>query len=128
MVAIGALLVDDYAEIRMLMRMVLDSDGGGLFVAGEASSGDEALQLLDECDPAVVVLDQMMPGLTGLETAARLRARRPGLPVVVCTAYLDDSLRAEAHALGIVELLTKDELGKLPQAIRRAVRTTDAAS
>lgn len=121
---IGALLVDDYAEIRLLMRMVLDSHGDELFVAGEATCGEEALQLLDDCDPGVVVLDQMMPGLTGLETAARIRARRPELPLVVCSAYLDEELRAEARALGIAELLTKDQLSTLPQAIRRAVAAT----
>lgn len=120
---IGALLVDDYAEIRLLMRMVLASDGDELFVAGEATSGEEALQLLDDCDPGVVVLDQMMPGLTGLETAARIRERRPALPLIVCSAYLDQELRTEARALGIAEMLTKDQLSTLPESIRRAVAT-----
>lgn len=120
---IGALLVDDYAEIRLLMRMVITSANEGLFVAGEAASGEEALALIDECDPKVVVLDQMMPGLSGLETAEAIRARRPDQAMVFCSAYLDDELRANAEALGIAEILAKEEIPNLPRAIQRAVST-----
>lgn len=118
---IGAMLVDDYAEIRLLMRMVITSANEGLFVAGEAASGEEALALLDECDPEVIVLDQMMPGLSGLETAEVIRERRPNQVMVFCSAYLDDQLRADASALGITEILAKDEIPHLPRAIQRAI-------
>lgn len=120
MSTIGALLVDDYAEIRLLMRMIINATNEGLHVVGEAASGEEALELIDACDPGVVVLDQMMPGLSGLETAALIRERRPHQAMVFCSAYLDDELRDRAHAVGFTEIIPKDQIPRLPEALRRA--------
>ncbi|MGH2687455.1 MAG: response regulator transcription factor, partial [Actinomycetota bacterium] len=64
---IGTFVVDDQADIRLLVRMVVQGAGGGLFVKGEAGNGRDALAALDAVDPDVVLIDEMMPGLTGLE-------------------------------------------------------------
>jgi CheY-like chemotaxis protein len=117
---IGALLVDDYSEIRLLMRMIINATNAGLKVVGEASSGEEALAMIDECDPAVVVLDQMMPGMSGLETAQRIREMRPKQAMVFCSAYLDDELTERARSVGFSEIIPKDQIPRLPEALRRA--------
>lgn len=117
MTTIRTMLVDDQPDIRQLMRMVIERADQGLEVGCEASGGAEALASLDECDPHVVVLDQMMPGMSGLETAAAIRARRPHQPLVVCSAFLDARVRREASALGIRTCLGKEELDRLPCAL-----------
>jgi CheY-like chemotaxis protein len=115
---IGALIVDDAEDVRRLIRIVIETADRGLFVSGEAASGHEALAQIDDCDPAVVVLDQMMPGLTGLETAALIRARRPAQPMILCSAYLDDRLRDQAVAIGIEISLPKERFSEIPAAIQ----------
>jgi CheY-like chemotaxis protein len=113
----GALIVDDTADMRQLIRIIIETAGQGLFVSGEAASGNDALAQLDDCDPAVVVLDQMMPGLTGLETAALIRARRPQQSMILCSAYLDERLREQAVAAGVEISLPKERFFEIPAAM-----------
>lgn len=119
---IGVLIVDDVEDIRTLIRIIIEAANDGLFVSGEAANGQEALDQVDECDPEVVLLDQMMPGISGLETAALIRERRPGQPMVLCSAYIDDELRARARPAGIEISLPKERYGELPAAVREAAR------
>jgi CheY-like chemotaxis protein len=118
---VTTMLVDDNAEIRTLMRMVITSARLGLEVCCEFDSGYAALERLGDCDPDVIVLDQMMPGLTGLETALRIRQSRPDQVMVFCSAYLDDHLRAEAEAIGFAAIVPKEEITKLPQTILEVI-------
>jgi CheY-like chemotaxis protein len=116
---IGALIVDDQEDVRLLIRMIIDTANRGLFVACEASNGHEALDRLDDaCDPDVVLLDAMMPGIDGLETAVRIRQRRPGQPMILCSAYIDDDMRLKAEQVGIQLCLTKEEFELIPAAMR----------
>ena len=118
---IGAFIVDDQEDIRLLVRMIIEAANNGLFVSGEASSGQEAMERLDESDPAVVVVDEMMPGLSGIETAALILRRRPGQRIILCTAYLDQELIERAQAAGIQVCLPKEQATKLPGTIRALV-------
>jgi DNA-binding NarL/FixJ family response regulator len=119
-VEIGALIVDDAEDVRLLIRIVIEAANRGLFVSGEAANGQEALAQLDDCDPSVVILDQRMPGMTGLETAALIRARRPRQPMILCSAHLDDRLREEARAVGIAIAVPKERFDAIPEAMRDA--------
>jgi DNA-binding NarL/FixJ family response regulator len=119
---IRVLIVDDEADIRLVMRVGLDLANDGLVVVGEAADGASALELADELDPTIVVLDQRMPGLSGLETAARLLERRPGQRMMLCSAFLDDDLRAEATAAGFQSCIRKDEIPQLPELLRAMAR------
>jgi DNA-binding NarL/FixJ family response regulator len=125
-VEIGALIVDDEDDVRRLIRIIIEANRG-LFVSGEAANGHEALDQLDQCNPHVVVLDQMMPGMTGLETAELIRARRPRQPMILCTANLDADLRDQAEAAGIKISLSKDHFNEIPAAIRAARGLRSAA-
>jgi two-component system, chemotaxis family, chemotaxis protein CheY len=118
---IGALIVDDQEDVRLLIRLIIDAANKGLFVACEARSGQEALDRLDGCDPEIVVLDAMMPGIDGLETAMRIRERRPGQPMILCSAYLDEPLRQKAEEAGIKVCLGKAEFQRIPEAIHEVV-------
>jgi len=116
---IPTLIVDDEPDIRLLMRVGLELANEGLRVSGEAASGEEALGMLESCDARVVVLDQMMPGLTGLATASRIREQRPNLRLILCTAYYTGDLARQAADVGIESCVSKDDIGHLPDEVRR---------
>jgi CheY-like chemotaxis protein len=116
---IRTLIVDDEADLRLLVRLAIEQRNEGLVVAGEAAAGDEALAQLDGADPTVVVLDQMMPGMDGLETAARILERRPGQLIVLYSAFLDRELEEQAGAVGIAACVRKGRAKDLADFVHR---------
>jgi two-component system sensor histidine kinase/response regulator len=100
------LIVDDDPVNRELLCAFLDGSGYQLF---EADSGEGALALVEATAPDLVLLDIMMPGLGGLETVKRLKARAIDqfLPVVLVTALSEQSARLEGLRAGADEFLTK---------------------
>ncbi len=101
------MLVDDHAVVREGLRAVFFGSSRCRVVA-EASSGDEALRLLDAAQPDVVLMDLRMPGLSAAETIQRLRARLPDCNVIVFTSFgEEDALRATLQA-GAIGYLLKD--------------------
>jgi PAS domain S-box-containing protein len=101
------LLVDDNATNLLALEVVLD--GLPLHLV-RASSGEEALSLLEANDYAVVLMDVRMPGMDGFEAARRLRAneRSRFTPIMFLTAADDDAAKsAEAYALGATDYLVK---------------------
>ena len=118
---IPTLIVDDQDDIRLLLRMVIDRANHGLHVVGEASSGSEALAAIDALNPMVVIMDEMMPGMTGLDTMSELRDRRPHQIVIICSAYLDDAIIAHARSVGASGWLPKDQIRALPELILNLV-------
>lgn len=116
---IRVLVADDHALVREGIRRVLDEDPG-FEVVGEAADGPEALTLVGERDPDVVVLDLSMPRMGGLEVAARLRAGHPGTRVLVLSMHDDAEYVARAVRAGAHGYLLKDDAG--PAQLRDAVR------
>lgn len=119
---IGALLVDDEPDIRLLLRALIERENEGLYVVAEAADGSEAIAAVEEYDPAVIVLDERMPGMGGVEAAAAIRASRPDQTIVLCTAYLDDALQARADAIGITRCVTKSDAAAIPKLLKALVR------
>ena len=119
-VRIPVLVVDDMDDMRALVRLIVRTANEGLVVAGEAANGSEALDLVEVVDPAVIVLDELMPGLGGLETAKRILALRPGQKIILFSAFLDDSMWQRARELGITTCLSKVDYETLPDVIRAA--------
>jgi len=115
------MIVDDEPDILELMKALVDMSGGHATVHYEARNGEEALRLLEHCAPEVVVLDQVMPGLTGLETAARIRDEKPETVVILCSAYVTGPLLVEAKQAGIALCLSKNNITRLPEEIRSLV-------
>lgn len=118
---IPTMIVDDQDDVRLLIRMIIETANEGLHVSGEAATGDIALERLDSDDPMVIVLDQMMPDMSGLETAAHIRARRPEQIIVLCSAYLDEELMGEAATVGVDFCIHKEDARHLPDLIRAIV-------
>ena len=121
--ATTVLVVDDAPDMRFLARAVLES--AGLTVVSEAADGPEALERVSALDPppvpTVILLDNMMPGLTGLEVAERVLAATPEQLIVLFSAYLSDEVKAEAARLGITACVSKVDVSNLGEIIRKLV-------
>ncbi|MFC0549411.1 response regulator [Planotetraspora thailandica] len=142
---IRVLLVDDHPLLRHGLRALLEQVGGAE-VVGEAGYGEEAVALDLALNPDVVVMDLVMPGMTGIEATRRLIDRRPDLGVLVLTMSEDDAsvfaaLRAGARGyvlkgtdgadfLAAVRAVAKGEAVYGPAVARRIRRflTTGPAS
>ena len=116
---ITVLIVDDEDDIRVLVRSVLERSG--MHVVDEADDGIEALISVANLDPppipTVIVLDQSMPGLSGLEVAERVLARLPDQRIVLFSAFLDRDMRVRAEGLGIQACVAKTDILRLPGII-----------
>jgi CheY-like chemotaxis protein len=116
------LIVDDELDMRMLVRIVIEMANNGLDIVGEAADGPEALRVWRDLDgppvPDVVILDNRMPGQTGLEVAEQILKERPGQLIVLYSAFLDDKVRARAQEIGITRCVSKHELDQLPTVVR----------
>ena len=82
-------LVDDHTLFRNGLRGLLDSREDCV-VVGEASTGEEFLEQLQECDADVVFMDIAMPGIKGDEATARALEIRPDLKVITLSMFGDD--------------------------------------
>jgi sigma-B regulation protein RsbU (phosphoserine phosphatase) len=118
---ISVLLVDGEEPARRRLRTLLE-DYPEIRIVGEAGDGDEALVLAETRRPQVIFLDIPMPGLNGLELAARIPPPRP--LIVFCTAY--DRHAVKAFELNAVDYLLKpvtpDMLARAVRRLRTAVR------
>ena len=114
---VRTLIVDDHADVRFLIRTIMQDAGPPLEVVGEADGAESALAQLDELTPDVVVMDARMPRIDGFEAAPMLRARRPGLPILLCTALVDDEVRRRAAEAGIGAVLSKDRFDEIPGVV-----------
>src|SRR5438309_1454231 len=112
-----ALIVDDDDDMRFLVRVLIEAANEGLAVAGEASDGDEAVAKWREHRPDVVVLDERMPGRSGLDVAAQILAEAPDQSIILFSAYLDEATVARAESLGVRACLSKDRYEDLPAAL-----------
>jgi DNA-binding NarL/FixJ family response regulator len=112
------LIVDDDPAVRELLRATLEL--AGFEVAGEAPDGERAVQCFEALEPApaAVVLDQRMPGLTGLETAERILASRPNQVVVLFSAALSPDVVEGALNVGIQQCVDKLEVRRLPRVLQ----------
>ena len=117
------LVVDDDADMRFLARTVLEMSG--IDVAGEAADGPEALAKLAELDPppvpTVVLLDNQMPGPSGLEVAEQMLRDHPDQLIVLFSAFLDDDIVARATEVGVTSCVSKGDAMELPRLVTDVV-------
>ncbi|MDO8434304.1 MAG: response regulator transcription factor [Candidatus Binatus sp.] len=114
---IRVLLADDHRILREALRSVLSAECD---VVAEASSGEQAVQLVAQLKPHVAVVDISMPGIGGLAAARQIRRRSPACKVLVLSQYEDEEyvLEAfgEAHVAGY--LVKTDAASALLDAVR----------
>ena len=113
------LIVDDDASNRRILEQELTHRGYKVDTAGD---GAEALGKIDRSRPALVILDYMMPGLSGLDVLNELREREEGIPVIMITAYGTVDRAVEAMRAGAYDFITKPfEPDHIELVLRKAI-------
>jgi DNA-binding NarL/FixJ family response regulator len=119
---IRVMLADDHALVRAGIHSLLQAMRE-VQVVGEASSGEEAIELADRERPDVVLMDIAMKGITGLEAAAQMRERYPEVRVVILSMHSGEEYVLQALRAGAVGYLLKDAAtGELELALRSVMR------
>jgi DNA-binding NarL/FixJ family response regulator len=116
---IRVLLVDDHVVVRRGLAALFASLGN-FVVAGEATDGDEALRLIGEVYPDLILMDLSMPRLGGLETTRRLRQMHPHTRILVLSMHEDPEYVAQALLAGAGGYLVKN---CTPEELRQAVES-----
>jgi NarL family two-component system response regulator LiaR len=119
---ITVLLADDHALVRDGVRAYLQTQRD-LLVVAEAATGAEAVRLVAEHAPDVVLMDLVMPDTDGVEATRRVRSASPRTQVIVLTSFHDDAHIFPAIKAGAISYLLKDIAPReLADAVRQAAR------
>ena len=99
------LIVDDTELIRRMLAQILS--GTEFEVVGVAADGREAVEKFSELSPEFVLMDVMMPGVSGIEAVRQITAYDPTAQVVICSAYGEESVVNEALNAGAIDFIQK---------------------
>jgi len=116
---IRVLIADDHTILRSGVRLLLEADPN-IEVVGEALDGNEALTLVEQLKPDVVLIDIAMPGMDGLEATRRIKTQWPATTVLVLTMHRSEEYFFEMLKLGASGYLLK---GAQPEELINAVQT-----
>ena len=119
---IRVLIVDDHLVVREGLRLILETSEE-IELVGDAADGADAVRLVSEVQPDVVLMDLRMPGMDGIEAIERIRAEWSHIAVVILTTYNEDDLMIRGLRAGACGYLLKDTNREtLFNAIRTAAR------
>jgi DNA-binding NarL/FixJ family response regulator len=104
------LLVDDSPMVRRMVRTSVEAKTDWQ-ICGEAENGAEAVQMVDELKPDLVVLDLSMPVMNGLEAARQIAVMAPDTALLMYTMQESSQLLKEAEKAGINEVISKSAIG-----------------
>jgi NarL family two-component system response regulator LiaR len=127
-VRIRVLIVDDHAGVRQALRsMLLAYDD--LELAGEAALGTKAIPLCAQVQPDVVLMDLVMPSMSGVDAIYLIRERWPQIRIIALTSFQEIDLAQEARRAGAVGCLLKNvSADQLAEAIRAAFENRSTSS
>jgi two-component system, NarL family, response regulator DevR len=101
------LLVDDHAIVREGLRALLEEEQG-MDIVGEATNGDEAVEMAARLEPNLVLMDLKMPGLPASDAIRAIRARNPSVHVLMLTSYAEDQQVQKVISAGALGYVLKD--------------------
>ena len=119
------LVVDDQAPFRLAARAVLRRLDGFEF-AGEASSGPQAIELVDTLHPSLILMDINMPEMNGIEATRRIVAAHPDVVVFLCSTYDVADLPRSATVSGASGYVHKERFGA--DALRQLWQDRDSGA
>src|SRR2546428_8647362 len=109
---IKVLLADEWGLFLEGVKSVRPQATGDIEIVGEATNGEEAVQLTRRLDPTVVLMDQDLPKVDGIEATRAIKQAMPGVEIIIMTEHLDD-----AKALAAIEAgAGRDSLQDIPAA------------
>ena len=114
---IRVILADDHAIIRRGIRRILEK-ASSICIIGEATTGLDALRLVQELEPDVLVLDIEMPDIKGISVARELRLKHVPVSIVILSACDDAYVIEESRRVGVDAYLSKSES---PATIRETI-------
>lgn len=116
---IQVLIAEDHQMVRAGLRALLEK-AGDMHVLGEASNGQEAIEMVEQLNPDVLIMDIMMPRLNGIQAAEQLKGRKNNhTRILLLSMYSDESLVYQALQSGVNGYLLKTSASdELVQAVR----------
>lgn len=114
-------MVDDTAEIRMLLRLALENVG--ITIVGEAADGAEGVAVVTRHRPDLVVLDVAMPVMDGFEALPLMRAAVPGVRVVILSGFKASMIGDAVAQSGADAFVEKGQIGELVRTVLRVCST-----
>ena len=121
----SVLVVDDQAPFRLAARAVLRRLDGFEF-AGEASSGPQAIELVDTLHPSLILMDINMPEMNGIEATRRIVSAHPDVVVFLCSTYDVEDLPPGAADSGASAYVNKERFGA--ETLRQLWANRDSGS
>ncbi len=113
------LIVDDEKKICAILSQILSEEG---YITNAVGSGEAAIETVASFQPDLILMDQNMPGMNGIETMAKIKARHPEITVIILTAFGSIPLAVDAVKKGAYDYLAKPfDNDKLLIIIRRAL-------
>ena len=97
---ISILIVDDHALFRQGLKRILELEGG-FNIVGEASDGNEAVQLVKTLNPNIVLMDISMPNSNGIEASQKIKRILPSTAIILLTMHEDPFIQHEAMKIGV---------------------------
>jgi DNA-binding NarL/FixJ family response regulator len=104
---IRVVIADDHSLARRGIRSILEKSGW-IEVVGEARDGEEALALVEQLHPDVLVLDYEMPRLNGLQVAAHLQKVKSPVRILFVSAYMSQHFTRQVYKVGAAGFVSKD--------------------
>ena len=113
------LIVDDEKKIRTIITQILSDEG---YEAKAVESGEEALNVVDSFEPDLILMDQNMPGIDGIETMSKIIEKKPEMTIIILTAYGSIKLAVDAMKKGAYDFISKPfDNDELLMVIQRAL-------
>ncbi|MCU0645894.1 MAG: sigma-54 dependent transcriptional regulator, partial [bacterium] len=113
------LIVDDEQKIRLILTQILKDEG---FMVQDVGSGEAAMETVPSFEPDLILMDQNMPGMNGIETMAKIKTTHPEITVIILTAFGSIPLAVDAVKKGAYDYLSKPfDNEELLIIIRRAL-------
>jgi DNA-binding NarL/FixJ family response regulator len=110
------LIVDDNLAVRRYLRAVLEQHDSWR-VCGDAGTGVDALRMVMEARPDVILLDYQMPDLNGVDIARQISQMYPQIPILMVTLHLSKQLTEAARQAGVRGACAKQDIGSVVEAV-----------
>ena len=101
------ILVDDEEEVRKGIIRKIDWETLGFQVVGDAENGEEALEMIEQLEPDMVMTDIRMPYMDGLTLSAKIRQKYPSIKIIIFSGFDDFEYAQQAIKLNVTEYILK---------------------